>query len=188
MNKSCPHSHIPRSHVRHASFICVAWSFLNPNASALWLLRTSVYMSHVKYMNKSCHTFEWVMSHIWLSHVPTHTCFIHMCDMSHSYVWHDSFICVTCLIYMCDMSHSYVWHALSSLLRPTGFYKRRSSSVTGLFPQRAMIIGLFGGKWPINIRLRHPIIYTLEPYVVLEKNDLLHFWVAGIFPQKSHEL
>jgi len=41
----------------HDSFICVSSVM-----SRMW-------MSHVTYMNESCHMYEWVTSHIWMSHV-----------------------------------------------------------------------------------------------------------------------
>ena len=33
------------------------------------------------YINQSCHTYEWIMSHIWMSHVP------HVNDSCHTYEW-----------------------------------------------------------------------------------------------------
>ena len=42
-----------QSHVWHDSITCVTWH---------------IYPARV-YMNESCHTCDWVMSHMWLSHV-----------------------------------------------------------------------------------------------------------------------
>jgi len=95
-----------------------------------------VWMSHVTYMNESCHKYineschisEWVMPHIWMNHATymNETCHIHQCVMPHTYnathghayecvmvhIWmhsnmlHGSLQCATG-IHMCDMSH--VW-------------------------------------------------------------------------------
>ena len=63
------------SHIWLDSFKCVTWVM-----SHLW-------MSHVTYVNESCHICEWVMSHIWLSLV------VHM-RMSH--VTHMNESCQIC--------------------------------------------------------------------------------------------
>jgi len=61
-------------------------------------------MSHVTYMNESCHIYEWVMSHIWMSHVT------YMNESCHIYEWVMSYI----YILKCHVSHvshvSHVWH------------------------------------------------------------------------------
>jgi len=93
-----------------------------------------IWVSHVKHMSESCHTYEWVMSHIWVSHVSHmseswHTCWIshtnntlpkrlvflykidvtNSCDMAHSYDCYDEFTCdVTHSWLMCDMTNSCV--------------------------------------------------------------------------------
>ena len=68
-------------------------------------------MSRVPHMNKSCHTYEWVMSHIWTSHVTHITS--HVTHMKESRTWMSRawlILCdfeVTCLALMRDMSS---WH------------------------------------------------------------------------------
>ena len=79
----------------------------------------NIWMSHVKHMNESCHTFThmdeschtygWVMAHIWMSH-GTHmdeSCQFKTCDETRV-----EFKRVTRLIHMCCMTHLYVHHKL----------------------------------------------------------------------------
>jgi len=90
-------------------------------------------MGHFAHMNKSCHTYAWVMSHIWMSHVT------HMKESCHSCVWvvcvthiwtshgtpayqrHSrhlyvcdiaSFMCVTWLVHVCVVARWCVSHFL----------------------------------------------------------------------------
>jgi len=74
-----------------------------------WVM-SNIWMSHVAHMNESCHTYEWVISKgsTIVTAQPT-LIFTNMYSRT-SYVWHDSFIFVTWLIHMCGMTHSYVWH------------------------------------------------------------------------------
>jgi len=137
------------SHVKQMKDLCQTYEWVT---SYIWTLQLSFWMSHkfewvmshmyssidrrctqrshVAYMNESCHTYKWALSHIWMSHV-TRTnkswhsyewvtshiysrinrrwpercsrAHRHQGTMSHthSYVWHDLSICVT---------HSYTWH------------------------------------------------------------------------------
>ena len=54
-----------------------------------------IWMSHVTYMNESCHIYEWVMSHIWMSHVPQ------MNESCPTYEW------VMSHMYRCGVCHSH---------------------------------------------------------------------------------
>jgi len=67
-------------------------------------------MSHCRNVNKSCSTYEWVMSNIGMSHV-----------MTHSYVWHDSLIRVTWLNHMGCMTLLYVRHVSFISVRHNAF-------------------------------------------------------------------
>jgi len=57
-----------------------------------------VWMSHVTHLNESCHTYEWVMLHVWMSHV-THmneSCYTYEWVTSHRLTWmymSERFIC-----------------------------------------------------------------------------------------------
>jgi len=86
-------------------------------------------MRHVTYMNDTCHTYEWGMSHIWMRHVTyewgmSHTndervlrgCVIGMCDLRthihdscHTYE-HTSHMNESCLTYEWVMSHIWMSH------------------------------------------------------------------------------
>jgi len=44
-------------------------------------------MNHVTYMNESCHTYEWAMSHIWMSHVTHVNELCHICERVMSNIW-----------------------------------------------------------------------------------------------------
>jgi len=76
------------SHVTHVNEIMsqlrmshvTSWHFLYFVCSLLYTMTWEhscthvieswhIWMSHVTYVNESCHTYEWVMSHIWMSHI-----------------------------------------------------------------------------------------------------------------------
>ena len=64
---------------------------------------THVWMSHVTYMNESCHTYEWVMWHIWMSHVT------HMKESCHTYEWVVLHIWMSHVTHMNESCHTYAW-------------------------------------------------------------------------------
>jgi len=80
-------------------------------------------MSHVTYMNESCRTYAWVMSHGWTSHV-THmnesycihvwclrvTWRIHKRAITRSCVLHDALMRAPWRIHVCLVTHQCVWH------------------------------------------------------------------------------
>jgi len=80
-------------------------------------------MSRVPHMNKSCHTYEWVMSHIWTSHVT------HMNESCHTY--NESCHTYEGVAYLnessmthsvrlwSDVSRSYAWHEFMTWVRDT---------------------------------------------------------------------
>jgi len=87
--QECIMSHIwMRGNVRAQLSIC--------EDSHAWVMPHSC-MHHGKHMNesclthdKSCHTYEWVMSHVWISHV-THindSCHTYECILSHTGMSH----------------------------------------------------------------------------------------------------
>jgi len=73
------------------------------------------WLRHAINMYKSCHTYEWEISHGWMSHV---TDMNESCHTHKSHLWHDliilvmdlDFMCVTWPIHMCDMTYSCMWH------------------------------------------------------------------------------
>ena len=64
-------------------------------------------MSHVKHMNESCPTYEWVMSHIWISLVPHmhESCLMYEWVMSHvvSHIW------MSYVTRMNETRHTFQW-------------------------------------------------------------------------------
>jgi len=57
----------------HISMTYVAWMshafYLQPKLHAAQRLQVDIYTAMLIGINKSCRTYEWVMSHIWMSHV-----------------------------------------------------------------------------------------------------------------------
>ena len=82
-----------------------------------WVM-SHIWMSHGTHMNKSWHTFEWVISLIRSLGSGLYDSFkcapwlIQMCVMTHSNVCHDSFKCAPWLIQMCTRTQSSVQHDL----------------------------------------------------------------------------
>jgi len=58
---------------------------------------SQVIMCHVTYMNESCRTYEWVMSHIWVRHVA------HMSEACRTYRW------VMSHMYISESCYTYEW-------------------------------------------------------------------------------
>jgi len=89
----------------HSSFwICVY--------SGNWGLDTWIYLSYVTHMNKSWHTYRWVMSHIWMSHV-THmdeSCRTYYWVMSHTWMSHVAHTDESCHTNGWVMSHIWMRH------------------------------------------------------------------------------
>jgi len=54
-------------------------------------------MSHVTFVNESCHICEWVMSHIWMNHVT------YMNESYHIYEWVNSNIWFMSVTVTCDV-------------------------------------------------------------------------------------
>jgi len=78
-------------------------------------------ISHITYMNETCHTYEWVMSHAWISdgtHLQARICggcprslgSLRKKPTTESSRYLNSFLCVPWLIHMCAMTHSDVCH------------------------------------------------------------------------------
>ena len=65
--------------------------------------------SSITHMNESRHAYEWVMSHIWTSHV-THERVTWLIHLFLCWCWVLHLSHTRWLICMCDMTHSYVWH------------------------------------------------------------------------------
>jgi len=68
-------SHIWRSHVKHTQEPCQIYDmprgYRGPRSRTNSCSMSHIWC-HVKHMNTSCHTYEWVVSHIWIHHA-THT-------------------------------------------------------------------------------------------------------------------
>jgi len=65
-------------------------------------------MSHVTYMNESCYTYEWVMSHIqW---VISHTWMSHVTHMDELWMSHVTHMNESCHAYEWVMSHIWMSH------------------------------------------------------------------------------
>jgi len=79
-----------------------------------------------------------------------------MCDKNYLPVWHDSIVRVTRLIYTFAMTHSYVCHD-SFVRQPSAGWRKPIGclSCRSISAKKPLIIGLFCGKWPVNIR--HPM-------------------------------
>jgi len=63
-------------------------AYMNESCPTCKWVMSHIWMSHVTHMNESCHTYEWVMSHIWMSHV-THmneSCPVYHWAMLHTWV------------------------------------------------------------------------------------------------------
>jgi len=67
------------------------------------------WMSHVIFVNESCHTDEWVTSHVWMSHVTQMNESCHMCEWVMSHRWMSHVIRVNESCHTDEWVMSYVW-------------------------------------------------------------------------------
>jgi len=135
MNESCRMSHVThmkeschpnewvmsrmwRSHVSRMNDlyqICTCESHIYVTYTAKMsasVTVTNIWMSHVTHMDKSCHTYGWVMSHMWMSHVKHVKESCHTYERSLSISSCEKHICVTCTASKCrrvSQSRTYEW-------------------------------------------------------------------------------
>ena len=67
------------------------FTHMNKACRTWWISYIRIFLGHVTYMNESCHTYEWVMSHVWMSNVyvgMSHDS--HMNEACHTWMRHDS--------------------------------------------------------------------------------------------------
>jgi len=70
------------THVKVSSYIWISHvAQMNKSRHTYEWVMSQKWRSHTTRMNESCHTYEWVMSHIWMSHVT------HMNESCHTYKW-----------------------------------------------------------------------------------------------------
>ena len=85
-------------------------TYMNDSCHTYEWVMSHICMSHATHMNESCQTYEWVMSHIWMSHVTRQP----QCDPQQQR--HEGASIATYLLHLPpllrDMTHSYVWHDL----------------------------------------------------------------------------
>jgi len=95
------------SHVTHTNESCHTWSDSSGRPELTSIFSVSIYI------NKSCHRYEWVMSHTWMSHV-THmnelciySVSVYIDESCHTYewVWYLPCRCV----YMNESCPTYEW-------------------------------------------------------------------------------
>ena len=72
-----------RSNVWHDSFTCVTWliqMYMNESCHTRTWVMSHIWMAHATHAHESCHTYEWVMPHTHMSHVTqsTYTCSHHI--------------------------------------------------------------------------------------------------------------
>jgi len=105
------------TYVWHDSFICVfirvtclihmrkhvAHMKTHMKRHGSWHLSSNVWMSHVKHMNGSCQTYQWVTSHIWMGHVA------HMNESCLTYERVMSHMCITHVTHKNESCHTHQW-------------------------------------------------------------------------------
>jgi len=98
---------IVMSHVTRVDQIVLYTCVTRPIHLCDIFLSSHIWMSHVTYMNESCHVYRWVASHIWMSHVTdikeTFICVPWRIPMS----WTTAYFCVTWLVHLREMTDSY---------------------------------------------------------------------------------
>jgi len=76
---------------------------MNKSCHTFQWVMSHISMSHVTHINESCHTYEWVMSHTWLSHVT------HMNESCHTYEWVMSHMWMSHVTHINESCHTYEW-------------------------------------------------------------------------------
>jgi len=96
------------SHNWMSRFFYFSGKKIAPEANALTANGVWFATLNCTYMNESCHTYEWVMSHIWLRHVTHMTEACHTCDWGMSHIWrsHVTHVNEACHTYECTHEHS----------------------------------------------------------------------------------
>jgi len=97
MNNSCP----------YANESCVCVSHMN---ELCYTLR--IWVSHVKHVHESCHTYEWVIWNIWMSHVTPVNESCHICKWVMSHIWmrHVTHMNESCHTHEFVMQHTWMCH------------------------------------------------------------------------------
>ena len=112
---------LPRKWMIH-----VTWSMSHatqmsrvPHTIHSWVT-SHISMSHVTYINESCHTYQWVMSHIPFSHAT------HMNESCHMYQWVKTSCWTARHTYERVMSHIWLRH-ITHMNEPCQVYKNVTS-------------------------------------------------------------
>ena len=141
-------------------------------------------MSHAAHTNKSCRTYEWVMSHIRMSHVTHVEESCRTCEWVTSYIWmshvtHMNESCHTCEWVMSHMWMSRVTHMNEKSNQPTPHVCKGYAEIFFKTYMRGWLVGFFSKT---KFFLKEKYLYN-GPFCGLIFSQLF-FWREYVLREK----